>query len=520
MNCRHQLFQDHPEYLTALCVAVSVFSFYCFTSLPGGFYYDDMVALPATIHFSLSDFLGYKLMRPLTIFTYFLNYKIAGFSEIIFHLTNITIHAANSALCVLIAFCFLRQHFGAALTGAIFGYHFLVTEAVNYIWARSALLSSFWILLGLFVIARKSDPFKGRKTFVLAAILLLGFLSRADGLLLLPLGYLAIWILEQDKWNAWYSVFLILMIILSAIIIQRLGNDTSAGFDIGFGFKSWCVQALAAIVKYFELIVRPDRGSLFHVNPSLGPSLWVGFLAVLIIGTLLVWKRGNKPVLYGGLVLFVCVGFVVAVPILQAVAERRVYLAVFGLALMIASLAMSAVWKYRVVFCIILATWMVAPAVQRNREWSKPPQILWRAEELYPNAEEVQYLLASYFESIDPKQSEVHYSKAIRLNPDFPNLHYNVGTLYMQQGRWEEAEHEFQEELRRNPRSPDSLNNLGIVYAQKGQVRKAISLFRRVLQLQPEHERARLNLKILSRSKSDQAKQPAPSDKRVKGLSF
>ena len=480
----------------ASIVAFAVFLFYCLTSLPGGFYYDDLVVLKerAVTGFQLGDFFYYTLGRPLTVFTLYLNYATAGPSEIVFHVTNILIHAVNAGLCVLIAFRILHSLPAAVFAGTIFGFHFLATEPANYVWGRSSLLGTLFVLLGLLVIVGRSGALTARRVLLLAFILLLGFASRPDALLLLPLGYSAIWILEGRRWQNWYALFLALGASALAVVIVRLSDpsDATMGFDIGFSLQSWISHSLAAFLRYFELMLRPDQGSLFHVNPVLDAGTCWGVLSFSMVAAMCIWKRHDKAVLWGGLVMFLSVASVVIIPVLETVAERRVYLALLGLALLLASLLASVPSKYQVPTCIVLAVCMLVPTFLRNREWSTPPAPLKRAEQLYPEAARVQYLLGYHFESLDPAIAESHYSRAIELDPDLANVHYNLGTVLAKQGRWEEAERELLQELRGSHVGPGhpvlipTLTNLAHIYDMLGRFRDAERLLIRVLRLQQE----------------------------------
>ncbi|MCI0528198.1 MAG: hypothetical protein L0Y56_12235, partial [Nitrospira sp.] len=82
--------------------------------------------------------------RPLLMVTYALNYALDGLDPWGFHLLNVLIHV----LTVLVCFGLIRLLLGdirAAILGAlIFAIHPINSEAVNYITARSSLLSTLF----------------------------------------------------------------------------------------------------------------------------------------------------------------------------------------------------------------------------------------------------------------------------------------------------------------------------------------------------------------------------------------
>ncbi len=63
--------------------------------------------------------------------------------------------------------------------------------------------------------------------------------------------------------------------------------------------------------------------------------------------------------------------------------------------------------------------------------------------------------------------------KALRLNPDHANAHNNLGALYCRQGLWDLAEMEFLSSIRANPRNIGARKNLGIIYFQQGKKQEA-----------------------------------------------
>ena len=67
------------------------------------------------------------------------------------------------------------------------------------------------------------------------------------------------------------------------------------------------------------------------------------------------------------------------------------------------------------------------------------------------------------------------YQAALRINPDYAEAHYNLGVVYGQQGRTDEAIREYQAALRINPDYAEAHYNLGVVYWATGpQLREAI----------------------------------------------
>ena len=59
------------------------------------------------------------------------------------------------------------------------------------------------------------------------------------------------------------------------------------------------------------------------------------------------------------------------------------------------------------------------------------------------------------------------FQAALRINPNVAEAHYSLGVIYMQQGRMDEAIREYQAALRINPIYADAHFNLGAIYGSR-----------------------------------------------------
>ena len=90
--------------------------------------------------------LAARQTRPLTYFTFWLNFELGGKNPIGYHAVNLALHLA----AVLLLYDVLRRLLDrprALLAAALFAVHPIQAEAVNYIWARSTMLMTVLCLL-------------------------------------------------------------------------------------------------------------------------------------------------------------------------------------------------------------------------------------------------------------------------------------------------------------------------------------------------------------------------------------
>lgn len=111
---------------------------------------------------SLTDPHRDRLYRPLTFFTFAVQYAIHGFDPLPFHAVNLALHALACLLVVRLAGRILAGRRAALLAGLLFAVHPIHVEAVANIVGRAEVLATVFILLALLAVA----PARGRVTAV------------------------------------------------------------------------------------------------------------------------------------------------------------------------------------------------------------------------------------------------------------------------------------------------------------------------------------------------------------------
>ena len=86
--------------------------------------------------------------------------------------------------------------------------------------------------------------------------------------------------------------------------------------------------------------------------------------------------------------------------------------------------------------------------------------------------------------------------RAIRLRPDMPILHGQLGNVLHAQGKHRQAVNSFGRALELAPGDPDHYNNLGNVFRSMRRLEDAIDTYRKGLALQPAHAPLQINLAI------------------------
>ena len=81
--------------------------------------------------------------------------------------------------------------------------------------------------------------------------------------------------------------------------------------------------------------------------------------------------------------------------------------------------------------------------------------------------------------------------------PTFSGPHANLGIIYFQGGKLEQAKASFNKALELNAENLVSLNHLGILSRREGKFKEAYVLYEKALQIDPDYPYAHLNFGIL-----------------------
>ncbi len=132
------------------------------------------------------------------------------------------------------------------------------------------------------------------------------------------------------------------------------------------------------------------------------------------------------------------------------------------------------------------------------------------AEKANPRDADIQAALGQSYQLKGAyRRAEKHYLRALELRPDDPQFENNLGALYLDMHRWDDAIHSFRKAstnlLFGHPEI--ALTGMGFAYFRKGDVAKAESSYRKAISLAPRYPLAHLRLGevYLARGKTDQA---------------
>lgn len=504
-------------------------------ALNGPFVFDDLTiealqqAPDAPLRFSLSG------PRPLYYLSLQAQHRLHAGDPFPFHLVNWLLHAANTLLLFGILRRYMRlgglappaDRLAAGFGAGVFLLHPLNTEAVSYIASRSEVLSALFAFLAwrLFLDRRQPRlPWAAAAGIVL--LLALGLGVKEHVIALVAVLFLTDAVFGGLRANLRFYVPLGVLAAGAAVyLVSRLGNNT-AGFGVaGVTPLSYLVTQGAVIWRYLQLAVAPIGQSVDHGYPIAVSALGVAGLAALAAASVYLWRNGPKLAWFGWLCFLACLAPTSSVvPIADAMVERRMYLAMPGLALVVAPwLKRLNVWTLAgilVVFAVF--TW------QRNEKWGSA-EGLWRdAVAGNPANARAQFQLA-YALYLDGRcgESVKHYELAGKHGGPVLGLYQNwalaldcdgraeealavlaregdggyarwatEGMIQGKRGRAPEALAALDRAIELNPNFAMSWVYRGNVLLAAGRREEAIAAFRRALEVDPDNAPARQALAL------------------------
>ena len=433
-----------------------------FNSFPGTFHFDDFALIlenphVRTPHFRYASFLDHYGGRPLTLWTFYWNYRLFGENPFSYHLISVLLHG----WVVLAVFLLFRQlsdrpflAFSAAL---IFALHPVQTQAVNYIWSRSVLLMAAFGVLGM-LLSRK-QPWMGMMCFQMA------IWSRTEAVALC----LLLILLNTARWKSWVALALINTAGFVYCLLTYAPREIAWNHPNASSY--WMGQSVA-FWKYLGLMVWPSGLSLDHdlTLPSIGISC-AAAATVLGLGLLAFRFRANYPIpVFGFLWLLTMLLPSLLVPNSDLFNESRVYLAFAGFALLVSwALAQNRSLAWRRASLFLLVSLLIPVTVARNELW-KDDLALWR--------------------------------DAAWKSPGKARPHYNFGVALARRGDFSDAEREFKTARCLNPQDDLSYAALGYCAEQANRWDAARQLYRKALRLNPRNDYARKSLERLKRAQA------------------
>jgi protein O-mannosyl-transferase len=479
-------------------------------ALRAGFVWDDDTHI--TANHALRSFKGLRDIwfqpgatcqyYPLTFTGFWIGYHLWGLNPLGYHLVTVGLHGV---VAVLLWQVLKRLEVRAAwLAGAIFALHPVnvmsvawMTELKNTL-AGALVLGAAWAYLrfaGLGVYESAAPEQTSRRYGVLALALfqLAMFAKTAVSFLPVTLLLLVWWKRGRIAWRwVWLlPVMLGIAVGMGLVTLHVEHVQGATGEEFRMGLLERVLVSGRSFWFYLGKLFFPHPLTFIYERWKIDAGVWwqYGYPAAtmgVLGGSWLLRRHIGKGLFVALLHFYVTTSMLVLVQVLYMMRYSFV----------------SDHWQYFGCMSVMaLAAAGLAAGLSRLGMWARPAGVMmvsglllalaslsWRQCAMYANAETL-------------------WQTTLRQNPQCLMAHYNLGVVYFQEGRLEEAISQYLSVLRINPAETDALNNLGSAFLQQGRLDDAIAQYQKALALQPDSAETHYNLgnALLQQGRTDEA---------------
>lgn len=465
-------------------------------------------------YFKLSGELSY---RPVVTLSYFIDFTFWKLNPFGYHLTNNLLQTLNSVLLFLLLTRIFNCRTTSFIAALIFSCHPVLSEAVNAISYREDLLAAAFFIAAFLLYIKTSNPKQPFSPAYLASVAcyLLGVFSKEMAITfpLLILLFDVIFTKGQSlsyRLTRYYIGYILATIfyLLMRFVVLHNPVESHVSYPEGSILVNFLTMSkvLACYIKLFILPVTLCADYVVPYSTSLFDNSFI--LSFLLLAAVIVITY--KLFFYSKILFFSIVWFFISllpvlniVPIENLMAERYLCLPVIGFCMLTGSLLahhQSKIFssKYRlitaVLFIVILAGFSFR-TISRNTTW-RDQTVLWtNTAKLSPDSFRAHNNLGNIYRNAGRFDEAIQELKqAISLYNDYIDAHNNLGVTYRKKGMLKEALSEYQKALQINPRYPYAHNNLGVLLAKSNYLDLAITEFSNAVACKPDYADAYNNL--------------------------
>jgi tetratricopeptide (TPR) repeat protein len=490
--------------------------------------------------------------RPFLMATFWVNFKTGGIDPFGYHLINVLLHYLTSvvvglSVVKLVTFAGIRGTKSVAwglFGGALFLLHPLQTESVAYVISRSEALSVLFYYAAFVLFLYRPEGVISWARAVSITVLMAGALSTKEHTLTLPALFLltSFWFDRKRIRESLrlYGMMAVATVAGGAAVWAVLRSTSSAGFALKtLNPVNYALTQCRVIWTYVRLFFLPYGQNLDPDVPLSNTLLEHGAifaLLALMAGVIAAWVyRKSWPLAsYGFLVFLLLLSPTSSVvPILDVMAEHRMYLPMLGLILICIDVLRRATTSQATWTAIAVLAICSVLTFQRSRVWSDP-LLLWAdAAEKSPNKQRPRVSVAATYH--DRQQCAVaaeHFEiasklekpteillldwalndeclgrfedgvkKLLQANSIRPTatLQANAAMLYGEAGKWSEALEMLAMAEKTDPRFPYTYAYRGDYFEVQGDYASAAAEYRKAIAVAPWMQKAKDGLARVTR---------------------
>ncbi len=487
-------------------------------ALNGQFVFDDLHMLFLDPNARILPLRVWWGVRPLLMTTYWANLHLSSsITPFPYHAVNVFFHATAAillffALRRILGWVFAKEPEAqwkptlfAAFGAAVFLLHPIQTEAVSYIAQRGEDLGALFYFAAFCVfLYRKPGPISWLTTAAVIVLYGAAVTTKEHTVTLPALLLLTDYFFNpgfsfegiKRNWRLYLTIGVCAAIGVSFVLRLLKMDTTSVGFQLqSFDAFQYLYTEFRVFFAYIGLFLYPLAQTIdydFSISKTIfDQGSIVALAAILALVFLCIRYRRRFPLAAYGFFAFGTLLLPTSsiVPILDPIADRRLYLPMIGLIFIAIEflrrlrLSRISVTVLLTAICVLLAT----VTYKRNQKWSNAVDLWEDAAEKAPNKSRVQFGLAAHeFEEKRCRESITHYLKAIALTkPDY-QLYMNLGMAYNCDHQIVHAIEALNKSIELKP-TAESWASIGMVQAQQGQINAALDALDKAQAINPRY---------------------------------
>jgi tetratricopeptide (TPR) repeat protein len=441
------------------------------------------------------------------------------------HAQSVFWHAIN----VVLLFLLLAKATGfagrSAVVAALFAVHPLNVESVAWVSERKTVLCTFFLLLALAAYGWYAKRPRASRYLLVALLFALGLMAKPM-LVTFPFLVLLVdfWPLERFPKTRLSHLVLekIPLLALSAasaaitLYAQRAGGAVGSTELLPLAMRT--KNAIYSYLIYVDKAVWPSRLSVFYPHPEGSLTAWkvAGAAVVLIAITALFLRfRERRYLLMNWLWFLITLAPVIGIVQVgrQAWADRYAYIPLWGLFVIAvwllseaaARIKLSPAAQIAIASAVVLAYSVMAHV--QIEYWHDSYSLFTHAIQVTganPIAEG--NLGSALMDMQRPEQAMPHLERAIQLLPTFAAAHYNLGILLQRQNEMNRALQEYQLALKYASdvrEAAQTHNNLGVLFNQLGRKDEATADFTAAIALNPDEQNSFIGRGLIERDEGN-----------------
>ena len=526
--------------ILALCVLIAYSN-----SINSSWHFDDYASIVtnSAVHLKTLSWSGIQSAlktrvggtRPVAYLTFALNYCFSDLNVESYHLVNLLIHLSNAWLVFFLVakltqswhpeISLAQARLFSFFAAALWAVSPLQTQAVTYIIQRMTSLATLFFLLSFLLYVKwRESP---RRWGLLAGTLLSALLAfgTKENTAMLP-GLIVVYeIYRMKDLRAWCLAkwpFLLTTFLVGTCLLGLAFHRLNVIRTLRWSYLGRDFTMTERVLTQFRVVVfhisqlllpLPSRLALHHEIPKSRslfspPTTLISLLLIsAMIGAVMLAKKRWPLLSFFGVWFFLNLVIESSVIPIEMIFEHRLYLPSVGFFVVLVFIVLlwtsdlqSRVLQFSpgIVICSVAVVASVFFTYERNKAW-KDEITLWEDNrDKYPESVRGQTNLGNvYAEEGRDDQAELALREAIRLDPNYSGAKVNLALLCLNQGRRKESLDWADATVPSRNTPPVIYYDLGVVYDKNGQVDKAIDNYQKAIDRNPVYPEALFNLGLV-----------------------